>query len=123
MSKKSVPTECPYCAVVMRPTAMECPVCDVEVQGRFRQDLFQLLDEEERKLLEAYLMAGFSIKALARTTGMGYAAIRTRLDRLIEHFGKLRVRENEKQAILDQVASGAVTAAEAAQRIANLRAD
>ena len=106
----------------MRPVAMECPVCGVEVRGRFRQVLFQKLDAEEQQLLEDYLMAGFSIKALASETGMGYAAIRTRLDRLIEHYGRLRKAEGEKKRILEQVASGSLSASEAAELIANMDA-
>ena len=86
------------------------------------QALFQKLDGEEQQLLEDYLLAGFSIKALASTTGMGYAAIRTRLDRLIDHYRQLRHGEAEKKRILDQVAAGTISASEAAQLIANIDA-
>jgi len=120
MAKKAVSNSCPYCEATMRPVAMECPVCRVEVRGRFRQVLFQNLDIEEQQLLEDYLMAGFSIKALAGETGMGYAAIRTRLDRLIEHYGRLRKAEGEKKRILEQVAAGSLSASEAAELIANI---
>jgi hypothetical protein len=82
--RKAVPHSCPYCQAALRPVAMECPVCSVEIRGRFRQTLFQMLTAEEQDLLEKYLLAGFSIKALAEETGMGYVAIRNRLDRLIE---------------------------------------
>ncbi len=106
----------------MRPVAMECPVCGVEVHGRFRQSLFQMLGDEEQLLLEDYLLAGFSIKALARKTGMGYAAIRTRLDRLIEHYRRLREGEKEKRLILEQVAAGTISASKAAALIGKIEA-
>jgi hypothetical protein len=104
----------------MRPVAMECPVCGVEVRGRFHQTFFQMLDAEDRELLEKYLLADFSIKALAEETGMGYAAIRSRLDRLIERYRRLKKGDEQKKAILDQVAAGKISAAEAAELIARL---
>ncbi len=104
----------------MRPVAMECPGCAVEVRGRFRQGLFQMLSDDEQRLLESYLLADFSIKALAQESGMGYAAIRSRLDRLIEHYRGLRNADDEKKRILEQVAANELSAAEAAELIANI---
>jgi hypothetical protein len=101
---------------------MECPLCRAEVRGRFRQALFQRLDDEEQRLLEDYLLAGFSIKALAAQSGMGYAAIRTRLDRLIEHYKRLQEGENDRKLVLQRVAAGEISAAEAADLIAKIDA-
>jgi len=122
IGKKHLPNSCPYCEAAMRPVAMECPLCRAEVRGRFRQALFQRLDDEEQRLLEDYLLAGFSIKALAAESGMGYAAIRTRLDRLIEHYKRLQEGENERKLVLQRVAAGEISAAEAAELIGNIDA-
>ncbi len=111
---------CPYCHVGMRTVAMECPACGVEIGGRFRESLFQLLTDEEQQFLEQYLLAEFSIKDLAERSGMGYAAIRTRLDRLIANYQALRENEDARKRILAQVASGELSAVEAADRIRNL---
>ena len=99
---------------------MECPACGVEIGGRFRESLFQLLSDEEQQFLEQYLLAEFSIKTLAERSGMGYAAIRTRLDRLIANYRSLRENEDARKRILGQVASGELSAAKAADRIRNL---
>jgi hypothetical protein len=115
-------TQCPYCAVALRPVAMQCPVCSTEIRGRFRQTLFQMRDPAEQELLESYLLADFSIKALAQESGMGYAAIRGRLDRLIAHYQQLRSKEDERKLILQKVASGKLTAAEAAELLARIDA-
>jgi hypothetical protein len=104
----------------MRPVALECPVCEVEIRGKFRQTLFQMLQDEEQQLLEQYLLSDFSIKALAEKTGMGYAAIRTRLDRLIEHYQRLLAGEDEKKKVLDRLAGGEISAAQAADLIARI---
>ncbi len=99
---------------------MACPLCETEVRAEFRQGLFQYLAAEDLELLEQYLLADFSIKELAKRTGMGYTAIRSRLDRLIARYRDLRSGEEEKRQILDQVAAGEITAAEAAKRIAKI---
>lgn len=111
---------CPYCNVGMKTVRMECPSCGVELGGRFRESLFQLLSDEEQQFLELYLLAGFSIKDLAEQSGMGYAAIRTRLDRLIANYQALKRNEEAKKRILGRVASGELSAVEAADYIRNL---
>ena len=116
--KKS--TSCPYCQARMRPVVMACPLCETEVRAEFRQALFQNLMAEDLELLEKYLLADFSIKELAKRTGMGYTALRSRLDRLIGRYRDLRSGEEEKRQILDQVAAGELPAAEAAKRIAKI---
>lgn len=107
----------------MRPVVMACPVCETEIRGAFRQTLFQMLSGEEQQLLEDYLLADFSIKDMAAGSGLGYVAIRSRLDRLIEHYRALRQGEEAKKAVLAQVAEGKLSAAEAARLIAKIRSD
>ena len=102
----------------MRPVAMACPVCGVEVRGGFRSTFFAALDADEQQLLEDYLLANFSIKDLAASSDMGYAAIRSRLDRLIAHYSALRSGDERKKKVLAMVAEGKITAQEAAKRIA-----
>jgi hypothetical protein len=102
----------------MRAAVMACPVCAVEVRGAFQATFFGNLDAEEQQLLEDYLLADFSIKDLAAKSGMGYAAIRSRLDRLIEHYRQLKSGEDSKKRILEMVADGIIPAQEAAKRIA-----
>ena len=79
-------SNCPYCQSTMRPAVMACDHCNVEIRGQFRQTQFARLPDEDLEFLERYLLAGFSIKALAEESGLGYVAIRNRLDRLIETY-------------------------------------
>jgi hypothetical protein len=116
MSKK-IDAHCPYCGLTMRTSAMRCSACDVEVQGRFEQPLLGMLKAEDQQLLEDYMLTGFSIKELENRTGMGYAAIRSRLDKLITRYQSLKNAEEEKQRLLQMVSNGELTAAEAAARI------
>ena len=102
---------------------MECPVCELRIEGRFRETSFQQLGPKELDLLEVYLLNDFSIKAMAAETGMGYAAIRSRLDRLIAHYRELKTADEEKKRILERVAAGELTASEAAELIERIETE
>jgi hypothetical protein len=104
----------------MHPVAMACDTCQVEVRGPFRQALFSQLPAEDIAFLERYLLAGFSIKALAEESGMGYVAIRNRLDRLLASYGRLRNNEDAKRAILEKLEKGELTAEEAVKAMERL---
>ena len=123
MDKETISTKCPYCRVVMRPTVMKCDLCNVEVQGSFRQPVFQMMSSDDLDFLSKYMLAGFNIKALEQETGLGYAAIRTRLNRMIEHYTWLREAEEEKRHILARVASNEITASAATELIAGMGMD
>jgi hypothetical protein len=104
----------------MRPVVMACDRCDVEIRGRFRQTQFSRLSSDDLQFLERYLLAGFSIKALAEESGLGYVAIRNRLDRVIESYRKLHENDEGKRAILDRLERGEISAEAAAEAIERL---
>ena len=100
--------------------AMACGTCKCEIRGPFEENLFALLSSEERVLLEMYLLCGFSIKALGERTGLGYLALRNRIDALIENYRLLMRTEERAKAILEEIEKGEITAAEAAAMIRHL---
>ncbi|MBN1516759.1 DUF2089 family protein [Candidatus Sumerlaeota bacterium] len=120
MSQARKKSNCPYCGAAMRPVVMACDSCQVEIRGRFRQTLFSRLPMEDLEFLERYLLAEFSIKALAEKSGLGYVAIRNRLDRAIESYRKLLGNEDAKRAILDQLDRGEISAEAAAEALERL---
>jgi hypothetical protein len=107
----------------MRPTVYHCQPCDLELRGRFRQTLFERLPPEDQDTLERYLLSDFNIKKMQSDTGLGYTALRTRIDRLIENFTALRRREGEMQWVLDRVERGEITASEGAKLIREMKRD
>jgi hypothetical protein len=113
-------TDCPYCGAPMRPIAMQCDHCEIEIRGHFRQTHFSRLPQDDLEFLERYLLSGFSIKALAEESGLGYVAIRSRLDRLIEQYQNLHRNEDAKRAILERLERGEISPAEAAKAIERL---
>ncbi len=101
----------------MYPVVMTCQRCDVEIRGQFRQTQLSRLPSEDLEFLGRYLLAGFSIKAVAEESGLGYVAIRNRLDRAIESYRKLHSNEEVKRAILERLEKGEISPHEAAKAI------
>jgi hypothetical protein len=120
MTKKTITSQCPYCDLPMQVAAMGCPTCGVKVEGVFIQPMIAQLGPEDQQFLEEYLLAGFSIKALEETSGLGYVAIRTRLDRLIENYKALSKHDTQKKAILEQLRKGELTVAQARAKLEKL---
>jgi len=107
----------------MQTTAMSCPTCAVRVEGSFSQTHFDKLAPEDQKFLEEYLLAGFSIKTLEHRSPLGYAAIRSRLDRLIANYKALTKMDAQKKAILEQLRVDEISVAEAREKLEKLSGD
>ena len=123
MSRKQLSTSCPACGLAMQTAAMACTVCGVKVEGSFSQTAFDRLSPEDQKFLEQYLLAGFSIKTLEQTSPLGYAAIRSRLDRLIANYRALVEMDAQKKAVLEQLRASEISVAEAKRKLEKLSGD
>ena len=117
MKQTRLPTTCPACGLVMQTAAMKCVLCDVKVEGHFSHTAFDKLSPEDQRFLEQYLLAGFSIKTLEQNSSMGYAAIRTRLDKLIANYKALVDLEAQRAAVLELLRDKQITVAEAKRKL------
>ena len=120
MAKKLLSTSCPCCGLAMQTAAMTCTTCGVKIEGDFSTTLFDRLSPEDQKFLEQYLLAGFSIKTMEATGSLGYAAIRSRLDRLIANYKELRKMDAQKKAVLEQLRNGQISVTEAKEKLEKL---
>jgi len=107
----------------MQTVAMACAGCGVKIEGNFSETFFDRLAAEDQKFLEQYLLAGFSIKTLEQTGSLGYAAIRSRLDRLIANYKALVEMDAQKKAVLEQLRTSKITVAEAKEKLEKLSGD
>jgi hypothetical protein len=107
----------------MQTAAMACTACEVKVEGNFSQTAFDRLSPEDQKFLEQYLLAGFSIKTLEQTSPLGYAAIRSRLDRLIANYKVLVEMDAQKKAVLEQLRASEISVTEAKRKLERLSGD
>jgi hypothetical protein len=120
MVRKTLSKNCPCCGLAMQTAAMTCVVCGVKVEGNFSETAFNKMSPEDQKLLEQYLLAGFSITALEQNSQLGYAAIRSRLDKLIANVKALKQMDAQKKTILEQLRKGEITVAEAKEKLEKL---
>ena len=104
----------------MQTAAMGCAACGVKVEGQFSQTFFDQLSAENQEFLEQYLLAGFSIKTLEQTSPLGYAAIRSRLDRLIANYETVKKMDAQKKSILEQLRKDEISVAEAKRKLERL---
>ena len=107
----------------MQTAAMFCPTCDVKIEGNFSGTLFDRLTSEDQKFLEQYLLAGFSIKTLEKNSSLGYAAIRSRLDKLIANYKALAKMDAQKKAILEKLRADEISVTEAKNMLEKLTGD
>ena len=123
MKGKLLSSLCPCCGLPMQTAAMTCPVCEVRIEGVFSETLFDRLAPEDQKFLEQYLLAGFSIKTLEQNSSLGYAAIRSRLDRLIANYKVLTKMDSQKKAILEKLRADEIGFTEAKEMLEKLTGD
>ena len=96
---------------------MACAACGVKVEGSFSETFFDRLGAEDQAFLEQYLLAGFSIKTLEQRGSLGYAAIRSRLDKLIANYETLKKMDAQKKAVLEQLRADKISVAEAKEKL------
>ena len=123
MRRKMLSTSCPSCDLPMQTAAMSCTACGVKIEGNFSETFFNRLTPEDQKFLEQYLLAGFSIKTLEQSSSLGYAAIRSRLDRLIANYKALAKMDAQKKAILEKLRADEISVAEAKEKLEKLSGD
>jgi len=107
----------------MQTAAMTCTACGVKIEGNFSETFFDRLTPDDQKFLEQYLLAGFSIKTLEQTSSLGYAAIRSRLDRLIANYKALIKMDAQKKAVLEQLRTGGISVTEAKEKLEKISGD
>ena len=123
MAKKLLSTSCPSCGLPMQTAAMACAACGVKIEGNFSETFFDKLAPEDQNFLEQYLLAGFSIKTLEQRGTLGYAAIRSRLDRLIANYKAVKKMDAQKKAVLEQLRTEEISVAEAKEKLEKLSGD
>ena len=99
---------------------MSCAACGVKLEGPFTESMLSRLLSEDQQFLQDYMLSGFSIKTLEQNSDMGYAAIRNRLDKLIDNYKALLGLEEQKKAILEKLRKSEITVAEAKRKLEKL---
>ena len=114
-----VPGQCPVCGGEMTVTRVYCRHCDTAVEGHFSLGKFHRLTPEQLQFAEIFIRNEGKITRVEKEMGLSYPAVRARLHDLIRALGyevgpePVAIGPEERQAILDELAQGKISAEEA----------
>ncbi|ABS59987.1 MULTISPECIES: DUF2089 domain-containing protein [Fervidobacterium] len=93
---------CPVCGKPMKVTQLKCEEDSITVSGYFEVPEFCFLDEEDTRFIVMFLRTKGNLKELERLTGIGYFALRGRLDKVLEKMGLTPIEELTDDEQVDQ---------------------
>jgi hypothetical protein len=119
------PSECPVCGAELAVIRLGCASCGTELAGVFRSCEFCALNEKETEMLRVFLSSRGNLREVEKYLGVSYPTARLRFAQLLEKLGLGEEAEPEatltRDQILSEVASGALTPAEAQELISRLQ--
>ena len=123
-------TRCPSCRQPLQVTELTCPVCRLLLRGEFERGCrFCALDPEQRHLLDVFLSCRGVIREMEKVLGVSYPTVRGRVDALLAALGYLPTKAEaealedlaaRRQAVLDRLEAGELTADQAAAALEGL---
>ena len=119
------PSDCPVCGDRLSVTRLGCGSCGTELAGVFSPCAFCALDEKETEMLRVFLASRGNLRDLEKHLGVSYPTARLKFNQLLEKLGLAASTETpaaglSRDQVLAEVASGALTPAEAESLLASL---
>jgi hypothetical protein len=124
---------CPVCAGDLGVTRLHCRACGTTLEGDFSVGRFARLDRDQMALLESFLRSRGNLREMERELSISYPTVRNRVETLVRTLGlgdetpaaapepdDRAARLDERQAILERLARGEITAEDAAGAIRGL---
>lgn len=119
------PADCPVCGDRLAVTRLGCGNCGTELAGVFASCPFCALDEKETEMLRVFLASRGNLRDLEKHLGVSYPTARLKFNQLLEKLGLASSAETPaagltRDQVLAEVASGALTPAEAEALLSSL---
>ena len=118
------PSECPVCGGGLVTTRLGCRNCGSELAGEFGHCDYCALDERESELLAVFLASRGNLREVEKHLGVSYPTARARVASLLVKLGLAgdtgQAAAMTREQVLSEVASGALSPAEAAELLAGL---
>ncbi|MEM9776750.1 MAG: DUF2089 domain-containing protein, partial [Chloroflexota bacterium] len=115
--------QCPICEDQLQVTELHCDSCETTINGRFSLGRLHHLSPDQLEFVETFIRCEGKINRVEQELGLSYPAVRARLSAVILTMG-YEVGEAipaeppspaDRQKILARVASGEMSALEAAE--------
>lgn len=128
---KQVLTRCPVCGGETEVTRIYCPNCDTTIEGHFHTvaSPFSPLSPEQQQFLLTFVRCEGRFNRMEEELKLSYPTLRNRLYEVIRALGYEPGREEQPQRpgaderlrILDELAQGLISAAEAQARLRGVK--
>jgi hypothetical protein len=119
------PSDCPVCGDQLAVTRLGCGSCGTELAGLFSSCAFCALTEKETEMLKVFLASRGNLRDLEKHLGVSYPTARLKFNQLLEKLGLAGTTDAPpasltRDQVLAEVASGALSPAEAESLLASL---
>jgi hypothetical protein len=111
--------KCPVCGEPMIVTRLYCRACDSALEGHFTLGRFYELSPEQLAFVETFIRCEGKLTRVQQELSISYPTARARLTEVIQALGyeveepQARLSAEERNTILEQLASGEISSAEA----------
>ena len=117
--------QCPICKDTLHVTRLYCPNCDTTIEGHFALGRLYQLSEDQLAFVETFVRCEGKINRVGEELGVSYPTVRSRLTDVIRALGyevgeeepATTVSDEERKAILEQLAQGKITSEDAVKRL------
>jgi hypothetical protein len=117
--------QCPICRETLQVTRLYCPNCDTTLEGHFGLGRFDQLTPDQLTFIETFVRCEGKINRVGEELGVSYPTVRGRLTEVIRALGyevgeeepAAAIPDEERKAILEQLAQGKITSEEAVKRL------
>lgn len=115
--------QCPVCREPLVVTRLHCRNCDTVIEGHFNLGRLYRLTPEQLAFVEVFLRNEGKINRVEEELGLSYPTVRGRLLDVIRAMGyevgeePAGIAEEERKAILADLAAGKITSEEAVRRL------
>jgi hypothetical protein len=97
---------CPSCEGRLVPVELGCGRCGVTVRGRFAENEFASLGEEELHFLRIFVLCEGRIREMESALGVSYPTIKSRLAKLKETLGTDAAKGRHGDAATEEGTAG-----------------
>ena len=127
--------QCPACGGSIIITECRCSDCHLQLRGEFELGQFSHLSDDQLTFIRVFLSARGNLTEVERVLGISYPTIRNKLDEINAALSRTNEkrpeagqsarpdRDEERRAILQKVAEGRLSTAEALQILQGQKGD
>jgi len=112
--------DCPVCDSKLVITSYQCGKCGTKIEGRFKQDKFASLSQDDKDFIELFVKKRGSIKEIEKEMGISYPTVRNKLDSVISALGHKVESRNSRVEILQMLDKGEISSEEAQKMLSEI---